>query len=167
MIKIWVFVIHYFRWGRGYVRYYSFGLHLFSSSCSSLLPNKLGNQKKLFDNVLIEYINSVFIKMFYTSSASIYRENCTADASVVPMLLLPTGIMGIFTSVFAWLYVTFLWSEDAYDPLKYLTYVAGVVTGLLQFVSEYRKPSDCRIYEKKPLWLCAVTIYIFKTTIRK
>ncbi|KAK3087511.1 hypothetical protein FSP39_006797 [Pinctada imbricata] len=66
---------------------------------------------------------------------SIFRDQCTADASVLPMILLPTGIVGVFASAFTWVYVSFLWHDDALDAMKIFTYATGIICGLLQFVT--------------------------------
>lgn len=81
-------------------------------------------------------------KRFYFFSFAVcvvgfFRHQCSAASYLLPLVMVPTSVMGMFSGVFLWVFVGFLWDNDIKDFMKFMAGFSVVVTFILEFVCKY------------------------------
>ena len=63
--------------------------------------------------------------------------------------MVPTSVMGIFTGIFLWVFVGFLWDKDIKDFMQFMAGLSVIVTFILEFVCKLNvKKKDFRSMKK-------------------
>nr|XP_022325515.1 uncharacterized protein LOC111125734 isoform X2 [Crassostrea virginica] len=64
-----------------------------------------------------------------------FRHQCSTASYLLPLVMVPTSVMGIFTGIFLWVFVGFLWDKDIKDFMQFMAGLSVIVTFILEFVS--------------------------------
>ncbi|XP_048772202.2 uncharacterized protein LOC125678110 isoform X2 [Ostrea edulis] len=64
-----------------------------------------------------------------------FRKECSSDSHLLPLLMVPTSVMGLFTGTFLWVFVGFLWDREIRDFMQFMAAFSVIVTFILEFVS--------------------------------
>ena len=63
-----------------------------------------------------------------------FRHQCSTASYLLPLVMVPTSVMGIFTGIFLWVFVGFLWDKDIKDFMQFMAGLSVIVTFILEFV---------------------------------
>nr|XP_022325514.1 uncharacterized protein LOC111125734 isoform X1 [Crassostrea virginica] len=94
-------------------------------------------QKRLFTKT---FVGGSGVLIFWTSLTSLlmvgfFRHQCSTASYLLPLVMVPTSVMGIFTGIFLWVFVGFLWDKDIKDFMQFMAGLSVIVTFILEFVS--------------------------------
>ncbi|XP_061165392.1 uncharacterized protein LOC133174319 [Saccostrea echinata] len=97
----------------------------------------LRKQKRLFVKT---FVGGTGVVIFWASVTSLlmigfFRQQCSTSSYVLPLLMVPTSVMGIFTGIFLWMFVGFLWDKDIRDFMQFMAALSVIVTFILEFIS--------------------------------
>lgn len=97
----------------------------------------LRKQKRLFPK---SFVGGTGALIFWLSIVSLvmigfFRHQCSGASYLLPLVMVPTSVMGMFSGVFLWVFVGFLWDNDIKDFMKFMAGFSVVVTFILEFVS--------------------------------